>query len=284
MCLLECGPTDVGYDDVLQIRRWLGLLEGPIDLAYRHDAAAARATRTSSTRGRRCSAGCSSHNTMIWFKPFPGDWQDWVDRGREGWEPDEMEPYYEPHPRPARDRRREGSQRDPRTTGSRPAATRSACRRTPTGTRRRSATAPASSTSATTPRPASARRLASMYLHPIMDRPEPDDADRVARGAARVSGSAPPPCTCSATAARDRSRRRSARSSSRAARSTRRGCCCSRASGRADDLEQLGIDVVHDLPGVGENLIDHPESIIIWKLKPADGARGRDGRRLRACS
>ena len=25
--------------------------------------------------------------------------------------------------------------------------------------------------------------------------------------------------------------------------------------------------MVHDLPGVGENLIDHPESIIIWKLK-----------------
>ena len=35
VCVLEWGPTDVGFDDVLLIRRWLGLLEGPIDLAYR---------------------------------------------------------------------------------------------------------------------------------------------------------------------------------------------------------------------------------------------------------
>jgi choline dehydrogenase len=33
------------------------------------------------------------------------------------------------------------------------------------------------------------------------------------------------------------------------------------------DLEPLGIELQHELPGVGENLIDHPESIIIWKLR-----------------
>ena len=36
--------------------------------------------------------------------------------------------------------------------------------------------------------------------------------------------------------------------------------------GPADDLRELDIEVQHDLPGVGENLIDHPESIIIWEL------------------
>ena len=36
--------------------------------------------------------------------------------------------------------------------------------------------------------------------------------------------------------------------------------------GPADDLRALDIDVQHDLPGVGENLIDHPESIIVWEL------------------
>ena len=39
------------------------------------------------------------------------------------------------------------------------------------------------------------------------------------------------------------------------------------------DLERLGIESVHDLPGVGENLIDHPESIMIWKLKQPHGPR-----------
>lgn len=35
--------------------------------------------------------------------------------------------------------------------------------------------------------------------------------------------------------------------------------------GPAADLEALGIPVVHDLPGVGENLLDHPESVIVWE-------------------
>ncbi len=32
-----------------------------------------------------------------------------------------------------------------------------------------------------------------------------------------------------------------------------------------EDLEALGIPVAHDLPGVGENLLDHPESVIVWE-------------------
>lgn len=31
-------------------------------------------------------------------------------------------------------------------------------------------------------------------------------------------------------------------------------------------LEEVGIPVVHDIPGVGENLMDHPETIITWEL------------------
>ncbi|KAI0130418.1 hypothetical protein BJ170DRAFT_620107 [Xylariales sp. AK1849] len=36
--------------------------------------------------------------------------------------------------------------------------------------------------------------------------------------------------------------------------------------GPKQQLSSLGIPVVHDLPGVGENLQDHPESIIMWEL------------------
>lgn len=39
--------------------------------------------------------------------------------------------------------------------------------------------------------------------------------------------------------------------------------------GAADDLKALGIDVVRDLPGVGQNLIDHPRSGIF--IVPSDG-------------
>lgn len=36
--------------------------------------------------------------------------------------------------------------------------------------------------------------------------------------------------------------------------------------GPQKQLEDLKIPVTHNLPGVGENLIDHPESIIMWEL------------------
>lgn len=36
--------------------------------------------------------------------------------------------------------------------------------------------------------------------------------------------------------------------------------------GPKQQLSDLSIPVVHDLPGVGENLVDHPESIIMWEL------------------
>jgi choline dehydrogenase len=35
--------------------------------------------------------------------------------------------------------------------------------------------------------------------------------------------------------------------------------------GPADELRALGIEVRADLPGVGENLLDHPESVIVWE-------------------
>jgi choline dehydrogenase-like flavoprotein len=36
--------------------------------------------------------------------------------------------------------------------------------------------------------------------------------------------------------------------------------------GPKDQLAFISVPLVHDLPGVGENLLDHPESIIMWEL------------------
>ena len=38
--------------------------------------------------------------------------------------------------------------------------------------------------------------------------------------------------------------------------------------GPADDLRRLGIDVVQDLPGVGQNLRDHPQVLFVLRTKP----------------
>lgn len=37
--------------------------------------------------------------------------------------------------------------------------------------------------------------------------------------------------------------------------------------GPKEQLQELHIPVIKDIPGVGENLQDHPESIILWELK-----------------
>ncbi len=273
VCLLELGPSDVGNDDVLLIRRWLGLLEGPLDLAYRTTLQPRGNAHIVHSRAA-VLGGCSSHNTMIWFKPVPGDWQDWVDSGCEGWSNDVMEECYRriPGPHhivPEKDRNAilydwikacgDGAGVDTNTdwnagpfrdgagfldVGYDPA----------TGVR--------SSGSV-------------MYLHPIMGR-RPNLEVQVRSRALRLELQGK-----RATAVHVR--REDGRNDRVAARREIVVCCGSVDSprllmysgiGPRKQLEDLGIEVVHDLPGVGENLIDHPESIIIWKLRRPMGPEG----------
>ena len=60
--------------------------------------------------------------------------------------------------------------------------------------------------------------------------------------------------------------RRTARSSSRPARSTRRICCSSPASAIPRCSRRTASPVVHALPGVGENLQDHLQLRMIFKV------------------
>ena len=273
VCLFEAGPSDVGFDDVLQLRRWLSLLEGPIDLAY---------TTTLQPRGNAhivhsraaVLGGCSSHNTQIYFKPFPGDWQDWVDRGAEGWEPEVMGPYYDKlltkHQIVAE------KDRNPVLKDWIPAAAEAAgVQANPdwnagpfrdgvgfldvgydpeTGVRSSSSVA---------------------YLHPIMGK-RPNLTVRTDTWVRRVNLSG--------------GRAVSVSTDSGDAVATREIVVCGGSIdtprllllsgiGPADDLRALDIEVQHDLPGVGENLIDHPESIIIWELSrplPPQGVMDAD--------
>ena len=260
VCLIEAGPSDVGYDDVLQLRRWLSLLEGPIDLAY---------TTTLQPRGNAhivhsraaVLGGCSSHNTQIFFKPFPGDWQDWVDRGCAGWEPEHMEGYY--------DRLQTKHQivaekdRNPLLLDWIPSAAKAAgVQANPdwnaapfhdgagfldvgydpgTGIRSSSSVA---------------------YLHPIMGK-RPNLTIHTETWVRRVNLEHGRAVSVSTDRGEIRAEREIVVSGGSV--DTPRLLLLS-GIGPADDLRELGIDVQHDLPGVGENLIDHPESIIIWEL------------------
>ncbi len=37
--------------------------------------------------------------------------------------------------------------------------------------------------------------------------------------------------------------------------------------GPAEHLREVGLDVRHDLPGVGENLQDHPFITVLWEVR-----------------
>src|SRR4051794_25106208 len=93
VAVIEGGPSDIDRDDVLTLRRWLGLLGGDLDYGY---------TTTEQPRGNshilhsraKVLGGCSSHNTLISFKPLPGDWDEWAAAGAEGWDHEAMDPYF----------------------------------------------------------------------------------------------------------------------------------------------------------------------------------------------
>ncbi|MFI1796759.1 GMC family oxidoreductase [Streptomyces sp. NPDC020379] len=91
--VIEGGPTDIDRPDVLTLRRWLGLLGGDLDYDY---PTTEQPRGNSHIRHSRAKVlgGCSSHNTLISFKPLPGDWDEWVAAGAEGWDAASMEPYF----------------------------------------------------------------------------------------------------------------------------------------------------------------------------------------------
>ena len=74
-----------------------------------------------------------------------------------------------------------------------------------------------------------------------------------------------------AAAAASRSSAPSARCCCAPARSARRSCLLLSGIGAGDELQTAGVEVRHDLPGVGRNLQDHPFVTVIWEV--SDHAR-----------
>jgi choline dehydrogenase-like flavoprotein len=84
MLLIEGGPSDYMDDRVLDLRKWLDLLGGELDYDY---GTTDQPNGNSFIRHSRAKVlgGCSSHNTLISFRPFEYDCKNWVRKGCEGW-------------------------------------------------------------------------------------------------------------------------------------------------------------------------------------------------------
>jgi choline dehydrogenase len=268
VALVEGGPSDIDRPEVLTLRRWLGLLGGDLDYAY---------PTTEQPRGNshilhsraKVLGGCSSHNTLISFKPLPSDWDEWEAEGATGWGAAGMDPYFRKLKNnivPVGEQDRNEIARDfiasakealdvPQIDGF---------NREPfyegvgffdlsyhPETNKRSSASVA-------------------YLHPHIeagDRPNLEilletwafrvefEGDRATGvhvrgkdGAERLLTAGREVLICAGAV------------------DTPRLLMLSGVGPRAD-LEGLGIEVKRDLPGVGENLLDHPESVIVWETE-----------------
>jgi choline dehydrogenase-like flavoprotein len=82
--LIEAGPSDFMDNRVLLLKDWLNLLGGELDYDY---GTTEQPMGNSHIRHSRAKVlgGCSSHNTLISFRPFEYDCKRWEAQGCKGW-------------------------------------------------------------------------------------------------------------------------------------------------------------------------------------------------------
>ncbi|RFU87512.1 oxidoreductase [Streptomyces triticagri] len=264
VAVIEGGPSDVDRPDVLTLRRWMGLLGGDLDYDY---PTTEQPRGNSHIRHSRAKVlgGCSSHNTLIAFKPLPSDWDEWAANGAEGWDAAAMDPYFGKllnNVVPVDEKDRNAIARDfvdaaqaalgvPRVEGFNKKPFDDGVgffdlAYHPENNKRSSASV--------------------AYLHPVMDQ-RPNLHILLETWAYRLE--------LEGTRARG-VHVRTKDGEEQYIEAAREVLVCAGAVdtprllmhsgiGPRKDLEALGIPVVHDLPGVGENLLDHPESVIVWE-------------------
>lgn len=92
--LVEWGPSDEREPRARSIRRWAEMLEGEYDLDYR-SVPQERGNSGIRQARLRILGGCSTANTMISWRPRVADLREWVDLGAAGWDAAAVHPYYE---------------------------------------------------------------------------------------------------------------------------------------------------------------------------------------------
>ncbi|MEU5125764.1 GMC family oxidoreductase [Streptomyces mobaraensis] len=264
--VIEGGPTDIDRPDVLTLRRWLGLLGGDLDYDYPTVEQPRGNSHIRHSRAR-VLGGCSSHNTLISFKPLPGDWDEWAAAGAEGWDWASMDPYFERLRNnivPVDEKDRNAIARDFVEAAQRAAGV----PRVEGFNKKPFHEGVGFFDLAYHPENNKRSSASVAYLHPHIeagDRPNlrillETWAHKLELDGTRATGV----------------RARTKDGQELLVEAGREVILCAGAVdtprllmhsgvGPKADLEALGIPVVHDLPGVGENLLDHPESVIVWE-------------------
>ncbi|KAL9621212.1 MAG: hypothetical protein Q9160_004345 [Pyrenula sp. 1 TL-2023] len=271
--IVEAGPSDFLNNRVLNLKEWLNLLGGELDYDY---GTTEQPMGNSYIRHSRAKVlgGCSSHNTLISFRPFEYDCRIWESLGCSGWGFDTftrvldnlrntVQPVHERHRNQlCKDWIQSCStamnipllhdfNREIRETG---------CLKQGVGF------------FSVSYNPDDGQRSSASvaYIHPILrgeeQRPNLTILTNAWVSKVNVEGAK---VTGVSLSLQDGSKR--------VLTAKRETVLCAGAVdtprlmlhsglGPQKQLESLGIHVVKHLPGVGENLLDHPETIIMWEL------------------
>lgn len=92
--LFEAGPSDEDEPRATSIRRWAEMIESEYDLDYRCVPQERGNSGIRQSR-MRILGGCSTTNTMITWRPLPADLDEWVALGATGWDATTMSRYYD---------------------------------------------------------------------------------------------------------------------------------------------------------------------------------------------
>ncbi|WP_338674930.1 GMC oxidoreductase [Streptomyces sp. SCSIO 30461] len=277
VCLVEAGPSDVGEDGILRLDRWMALLESGFDWDYPVEP---QENGNSFLRHARAKVlgGCSSHNSCIAFWAPAEDLDEWGAMGCTGWSAADCFPLY---------RRLETNDGPGEHGHSGPVHLRQVPPLDPCGRALLEACAAAGiprtpfNTGTTVVRgadwfqincfPDGTRASASVsYLHPVLGR-RPNLEVRTGRQARRLLFAEDGRCTGVEYLEPD-----AVHTGAVSARREVIVCCGAIDSpkllmlsgiGPADELRAVGVDVRVDSPGVGSNLQDHPEGVIMWEAK-----------------
>ena len=268
VALLEWGPDDEHEPRARELRRWAEMLEGEYDLDYR-SVEQERGNSAIRQARLRILGGCSNGNTMISWRTLAADLDEWVDRGADGWSPETVQPYYDRLLTPIQPVA--PADRNPMVADMVAAA--ATALDIPLqeawndGRLDKRAEGAGFFEVGYTPEDNVRSSTSIHYLHPARATRENlrvvlgarveriDVADGAARGvAARVDGA-----LVEFTARREVI-------VCAGAIDTPRLLQLSGIGPRAV-LEAAGVPVVVDLPGVGENLMDHAEGLVVWELR-----------------
>ena len=271
--LIEAGPSDYMDDRVLDLKNWLNLLGGELDYDY---GTTHQPMGNSNIRHSRAKvlAGCSSHNTLISFRPFEYDCEQWVRKGAKGWDfktfmrvldnlRNTVQPVHSRHRNQLcldwvkscstamnipfiEDYNKEIKETGKLTQG----VGFFNVSYNPDDGRRSSASV--------------------AYIHPILagkeKRPNLTILTNAWVSKINLSGSKVTGINISLQDGTKRTLRAKAETILCAGAVDTPRLMMLSGLGPRQQLTDLGIDVLKDLPGVGENLLDHPETIILWEL------------------